>query len=487
MAPHLRAGLLTAALALAACELHLSDRHPDAVPVAALVDNAAHTVGQLPPGRLLWQHHLETCRVRRVTLGVEYLYVEADEGTLIAIDRFSGVVTWMWRHPLGHMAAWPPVEVAGLIADRRAREAQEEQLLGQIRGLSAKTKLTEEDFVQIEKLRATRANLGREIEGVVPYDNLYLVTDNVLHCLERRSGTPLWTRNLSYAAAARPFASRNIVFVPCTQPPRVYAHAVENRGQDFAFYRSTFVDLDNFISESPLYDSPNVIFPANDGAVYAYDTRGGTVPRLGWIFNTGDTIRAPISFHQTVDVRLDKAGMPMQDEKSKQVLQDVYPLVFAAALNRTLYAINSKSGTLEWKFALGGVVNSPAVASGDMLYVRVENDSLKALEAVPAARHPDGSVQRTDGKITRIVREGRMRWQLPGGDRFVVRLSGGRVVVLGPHRELYVVDDRRGAVLSRHSTFGLDYVLTNTQDGILYAATACGQIFALTEPVAVEE
>lgn len=451
-------------LALGACGIDIMDHTPPTAYVAATLDQVRRTVDQLPTNDVIWEHALDVRDIRRMTLGVEYLYIEADQGRLIAVNRFTGIVAWMWSHPTGHMATWAPVEVPALIESRLAYEAREAALLDEIRRLSMKTKLTDAELDQIDALRTQRANEGAGVRDVEPWDNLYLITDNTLHCLDRRAGRHLWSRTLTYAASARPAASRGIVFVSCAHPSRVYAHSVEERGFQTTFYRAVMTTRDNFVTESPVYDAPNVIFPSNDGSVYAYDSSSGRDPSLAWLFNTGDTLRAPLSMHDFVENRRE-GGDVWREVKHR--------LVFASALNRQLYAI--EGGALLWKADLGGFVNGPAIGSGGSVYVRVEDDSLKALDAVPA-------VSAADGTFKRIERSGRVRWQLPGGRRFVLRLENGRVLVEGYRGELQVLDDRIGRVVSVHSPFGLDFVMTNNRDGVLYVATKHGRIFALREP-----
>lgn len=458
---------LLIALALAGCGIEIHDHPASVAPVSANLDQVRRTIDALPTNEVLWEHHLDVTRVRRVTLGVEHLYVEADKGMLIAISRRDGMVAWMYGHRVGHIASWPPVEVGSVVHNWLDMEAQEQKLLASIRRLSRKTKLTDAELDQLDALRNQRSDIGGRIQLDIPYDNLYFVTDNILHCLQRRSGRLLWTRRLTYSASARPAASRAVVYISSAAPPRVNAHSVDDKGRRFTFYRAAMTARDNFVTESPIYDEPNIIFPSNDGTIYAFDASSTSGPGLAWLFNTDDTIRGPLSSTFYTEERLEPGGT---------VRSVGHQLVFATALNKNLYAIETGAGALFWKMNLGGYVNSPVIVSGDTLYVRVENDALMALDVAPAVTAEDGTFKRTQ-------RTGRLRWQLPAGRRFVLRLKDRRVLVMGPRRQLYEMDDSDGRVRNRHSTFGLDYVLTNTGDGVLYVVTRAGRIFALREHV----
>lgn len=484
-------GLVLSSLTLIGCGIDIMDHRPHTAPVCSEVDQARRSIEALPTSEVAWDLTLDVRTIRRITLGVEFLYVESEGGRLIAINRRDGMTAWAHTHPLGHTATWAPVEVPDVVRRRMADEAEEVRLLEEIRVLSRRTRLSPEDFKQIETLRLARSNAGGAIQTADAIDNLFFITDNELTCLERKTGRPLWSRRLDYAAAARPVASPNAVYVPCAYPARVVAHPISAKGRDSGFYRSAMVERDNFIMEAPLFEGQNLIFPTNDGAIYAYDTRTKDRTVVSWLFGARDTIREPISAHTGIDARVDAAGKPVLAEpdgkitvdpaKGKQAV-DTYNMVLASALNRQLFAIDSSSGSTYWQFPLGGYADGPAIGSGETIYVRVQDDSLKALDAVPAERGPKGEILRTaDGKIQRLMRNGRLRWQLPGGERFMVRLGGGRVLVLGPHRELYLMDDATGRTLGRFSTFGLDFMLTNVQDGMFYVATQDGRLWALRE------
>lgn len=430
-------------------------------PLQFTIQDIKHAVIEpLPTNFVAWEHQLDVSHVHRVTLGVEYLYVEADGGKLFAINRFTGFVAWAWMHPLGHNAQWAPAEVPDIIEGRLPKEAEEAAVRVRIRDETGRTK---PDAAILEPLRRRRAELGDSIRLDDASDHLVLVVDNTIHLLERRTGREMWASRLPFLASARPTLSRTHIYVPCADPSRVYQLSIERRASQTSMYRVTMGVRDNFVSERVIHHDPNVIFAGHDGALYGYNASSGM---LSWSFDTGDTIRAEPTYYNAFEMQTDATGAnPRRVD---------HPLVFVSALNRTLYAVET-SGNLVWKYALGGFARTPAIACRGVVYVKTENDALVALDARPV-------VKGLPGQQNRVERNGRLLWRLPLGERFVCPLSNGRVLVEGSKCDLVEVEERTGRVVARYPTHPLSYIVANTQDETVYAVTESGHVFALREP-----
>lgn len=456
----IRRFILLSLCALGACQIGPIGAGVLPPPQCSIQDVKGAVIGPLPTNFVAWEHSLDVEHVHRVTLGVEYLYVEADDGKLFAINRFTGFVVWVWMHPRGINASWAPSEVPDVILARLPKEAEEAAVQQRIREETSRTK---PDAAVLEPLRRRRSELGDSIRLDDASDHLILIADNTMHFLERRTGREMWSTRLQFMAAARPTVNRTHAYVPCADPPRVYQLSIDRRGVQTNMYRVTIETRDNFVSERAIFHDPNVIFASHDGALYGFNSSTGN---LTWAFETHDTIRSEPTFYNAFEIQTDAAGgNPRRVD---------HPMVFTTALNRTLYAVET-SGNLVWKYALGGFCRTPVIGCRGVVYVKTENDALLALEARPTIKGPAGQQDRVD-------RNGRLKWRLPMGQRFVAPLRNGRVLVEGTSCDLVVIEEATGKIVSRHSTHPLSYIVTNTQDETVYAVTEAGHIFALREP-----
>ncbi len=106
--------------------------------------------------------------------------------------------------------------------------------------------------------------------------------------------------------------------------------------------------------------------------------------------------------------------------------------VYVGSEDHNLYALDTRTGHLRWRFPTGGgVVSSPAVAAG-VVYVGSHDENVYALDA----------------------RTGRERWHFPTGDYVdsSPAVAAGVVYVGSDDHNLYALDARTGHLRWRFQT-----------------------------------
>ncbi|HYE98456.1 MAG TPA: hypothetical protein VEJ18_06060, partial [Planctomycetota bacterium] len=96
-----------------------------------------------------------------------------------------------------------------------------------------------------------------------------------------------------------------------------------------------------------------------------------------------------------------------------------------------------------------------------------------AFEIMPMHRDPKG-------QALGVKRNGRLRWKIPLGDRFLVK-GKERVYIVGPNRELWSVKEDTGEVLGRYNTDLFPFMVTNPVDDYIYVANGAGYVYCLRE------
>ncbi len=411
----------------------------------------------LPFKEEVWSHQFKDWKIARISLGAEYLYLETPDCRVAAVDRRTGVPAWVFQVDSGTPIDWVPSEASGVPEEIR-------ELEGQIRGLNRQI----DDVIKAEgpgaksqALTRDRNNARQKLTVAQQGDNVYFCSRQVMYCLVRTTGTLLWKKRLNFAPSGRPFATRNYIFVPGADLARVWRLDVEKRGEETSYYPATMGSGDRSIVTRPVFHT-SLYFVAGDGNAYSYDVDGG---RLNWTYPTLDKLAAEPVIHERAEKYLDSAGK--EGTRKKRYL-------LIGGLDYALYALDADNGKLEWKYETAGYLKSAAVVKDDTVYVKTEGGSLFALEIDPQHRDPK------TGAAMGTRRNGQLRWKLPLGERFLVKGSDS-VLVLGPKDEVYQVREKTGEIVGRTQLNQIHYVLTNTQDGMLYVATGAGHVFALKE------
>lgn len=192
----------------------------------------------------------------------------------------------------------------------------------------------------------------------------------------------------------------------------------------------------------PALVADRIYFAATDGKVYASDSEMEAVWALGTdgAFRTDGPIFA--------DLAADPSG------------------IYAASTDTKLYCLDPDSGHLKWVYYTGVPLRAAPSLTRDMVYQYVPGEGLAALNK----ELPEGSDLRNVSQKPRWV-YGPGRQLLAEDDRFAyVRTENNRIDAL----------DKQSGKLQFSSTRN-DLIVfgTNRTDGMIYAATRDGNVFAI--------
>jgi len=469
-------------------------------------------VRTLPWKHVEWEYKFNNRPISRLTLGGDHLFIETPDNSVVAMNRFTGQTSWIFRIETNTPLDWPPVVAQGVPEEIRDLEVSLRNVNHQIDD-TLKEKGVGKETQALQKKR----NEYRERLRVAAFgDNVYFISHQIIYCLDRLNGGLRWTHRLNFVPSARPFAIRNFVFVPGADSARVWVLNVENKGQEMTSFRASITTKENQIMNSPVYSDPSLYFVCHDGNVYCYKVTDGT---LTWTYPTERSLRADptVYIYKSEDAPSQEGpkppgapameapkpadgmapppamekkdapamgapamgapamGAPAKDDKGgKKKAQVTTRILFVGSTDNAFYALDADGGNIIWKYECGSVIKAPAVAKDNTVYVATDEGALHAFEVMPMHRDP-----KTNASLGN-KRNGNLRWKLPLGERFIFK-GKERVYVMGPKKEIWAVDEMSGATLGRYPTHLLQYVLTNTADEYIYVANNSGHVFCLKE------
>ena len=471
-------------------------------------DNAVSAaVDQLPFKHREWEYKFNNKQIARLTLAGDHLYIETPDNRVLAMDRFTGRTSWIFKVETNTPLDWPPVVAEGVPEEIRQLEADLVLVNRQINDKLKEVGVGKETQV----LQKKRAEIRERLRVAAFGDNVYFISHQVLYCLDRLQGGLRWTHRLTFVPGAQPFAIRNYVFVPGVDLSRVWALDVEKKGAEVTFYKAEITAINNQIMNRPVYSAPSLFFVCHDGNVYSYNVDNGN---LNWKYPTErDLMADPVIYVYRHDEVLGlpktapKEGAPKEGEKpamgamapkegamaapamnapamgappaagqdgKKGRATQTTRILFAGGMDNAFYALDADAGAIIWKYECGGSIKSPAIAKDQTVYVKTEEGALHAFEVMPMHRDPKTSV------ALGPRRNGNLRWKIPLAERFIFK-GKERVYVMGPKREIWGVNETSGEVTGRYKSDGLHYVLTNTSDDYIYVAHASGYVYGLKE------
>jgi len=472
-------------------------------------------VRSLPWKHVEWEYKFNNRPISRLTMGGDHLFIETPDNSVVAMNRFSGQTSWIFRVDTNTPLDWAPVVAQGVPEEIRELEANLRMVNRQI-----DDKLKEVGVGKETQALQKKRNEYRERLRVAAFgDNVYFISHQIIYCLDRLNGGLRWTHRLGFVPSARPFAIRNFVFVPGADSARVWVLDVEKKGVEIASFKVSIMSRENQIMNSPVYSDPSLYFVCHDGQVYCYKVTDGT---LTWTYPTERSLRAdptvyvyksedapsqegpkppgapgaeppkpgdgmaPPAMEKKGDGMAPPAmnapamgapamGAPGKDDKGKkQKAQVTTRILFVGSTDNAFYALDADGGNLIWKYECGSVIKAPAVAKDSTVYVATDEGALHAFEVMPMHRDPKTGVSLGNR------RNGNLRWKLPLAERFIFK-GKERVYVMGPKKEIWAVNEMTGATLGRYPTNLLQFVLTNTVDEYVYVANSSGHVFCLKE------
>ncbi len=415
-------------------------------------------IATYPWKEIEWDHKFNNREIARLTLGGDHLYVETPDHQIISINRFSGRTAWIYKVDTDTPLDFPPVEAHGAPEEIRELEAKRAEISKQIDDVIKEKGLGPET----DALRKKRQEVNEQLRVAAYGDNVYFLSRQVIYCLDRLSGNLRWTRRLIFAPSAQPFAIRSHVFISGGDLSRVWKLDVAKKGKEIYFYKPDLNQPQNYVMNRPVVDIPSLYFVSHDGGIYSFTSTG----KRNWRFPTLCEIKADPILHLHAKVTKASDGTP-RTQYTK--------LLFVGSQDFAFYALDADAGALLWKYETGGAgMTTAAVAKDDTVYVKTNGGALLALEVWPQHKDPK------TGAETGMKRDGRLRWKLPLGERFLVK-GADRVYILASNRVIESRNEFTGAVLGRFRTNLLQHLITNNKDGYMYVANSAGYIFCLKE------
>jgi outer membrane protein assembly factor BamB len=416
-------------------------------------------VSNLPFKKRRWDHRFADWPIKRLSIGRENLFIETPDNKVACINRFDGLTKWVFEIPTRSPLDWTPTEPAEVYDQIRMYSEQ----------LTAQTRVVE-DLLKTEGLGQKAQDAQRDKNRIYQLlnaaqrgDNVYLVSRQILYCIARQTGKLLWQRPLTFAPSAKGFATRESLFIPAGDRPQVWRLDIEKRGEAIQSFPANVGTGDRTIMTVPIVESAHLYFACADGNCYSYNVNTGN---LDWTFPAHSKLAADPLLHIVTEKYKDSTGR--DTTRTKKYL-------FLGGLDYALYCVDPGTGGLNWKYETGGFLRSPIVVKDQTVYAKSDDGALFALELDP--QHRNTKTSAAEGP----KRFGSLRWKLPLGERFLVKGSSDRVLVLGPNSEIYQYVESTGAIVGRNQLVEITHVLTNPWDSILYVATDGGAVFALEE------
>ncbi len=416
----------------------------------------------LPFKQVEWEYRFNDRAISRMTLAGSQLFIETPDNFVIAMDRFTGRTNWIHKVLTDTPLDWPPVVAHGVPEEKRKLEGDLQAITRQIDDVMKEKGAGPET----QKIQKKRNEIRERIRVAAFGDNCYLLSRQVIYCLDRLSGTLRWSHRLGFIPGAQPFAIRNYVFIPGVDLARVWALDVEGKGKEVTYYRAGIDSRENQIMNRPLFDEPSLFFVCHDGNVYCYRVQDGS---LSWTFPTHREIKADptIHVHREVTVETTKEGKEKRREQKTRLL-------LVGGMDNAFYAIDGDGGSLVWKYECGAPIKEAAFTTDKTVFVKTEDGALHALEVMPMHRDP-----KTNAALG-PRRSGSLRWKIPLGERFLVK-GRENVYVMGPRNEIWKVEEMTGEVLGHYPIEYFQHIMTNVSDNFLYVANGAGYVFCLRE------
>ncbi|HVE39511.1 MAG TPA: PQQ-binding-like beta-propeller repeat protein [Planctomycetota bacterium] len=396
--------------------------------------------------RKVWEFPFSHAGISRLTL-LDRLYVEGSDGTLAALERSSGQAAWIFRSDGGAPLDVPPVIVPELLTEIDALQLELRALSTQ---LDEKLKTTGPGN-ETQALQKRRNWVRERLRVCQQQDNVYLVSRQVLYCLDRPNGALKWTQRLSFAPSGPPAAIRGYLFMPDAAGARVHALDVEKKGADVLSYQNPVAAAGTSVLGGPVYLDPSLFFVSPDASLHCFRVSDGA---LVWNFRAepGKVGELIVHKHQR------------RGPNGALAKADINLVLFSTG--STMVAMDADRGVPLWTFDCGAPPSGRPVLFGENACVVTEKGLLLSLELLP-----DQNLK---------VPAGGLRWKLDGCSQILMSGRKGLYVV-GSKQEILVMKESSGEIRARYPYRSLSNFVTNPSDGLLYAVRPGGTIVCFEE------
>ncbi len=284
--------------------------------------------GIRPPFRLLWHYSEKPLLEFPPIYARGVLYAVNNNGNAFALDADTGKV--LWERRIGRLNASSP-------AYQKGRLYIVNLVPGHVVKLDAKT----------GRILWKRRLPGRaESSPLVLGHSLYFgCEDGNLYSLSTRNGNVRWATPLGGPVKSAPAFRDGVLFVGDYGG---YMNAVRASTGKLLWQAGSLGP--GFSASGAFYSTPAVAFGRvyagnNDGRVYSYDQKDGT---LAWTHSTGGYVYSGPAVAST---------------------ERTAPTVYIGSYDGNIYALNAKNGETRWSHSAGGQVVGSLSAVGNIVYV----------------------------------------------------------------------------------------------------------------------
>lgn len=334
---------------------------------------AAHTLLEFPP-----------------TVGVDSLYLGANDGTVYALLKTTGKVVWRTRTP-GPIASSPALHGGKLY---------QTVMDGKLYVLDAETGAIEWSWHAGSRLESSPI----VVDGRIVFGS----HEGKVFAIDPKRRRPAWTFTTDDAVKGAVAGHGRSVYVG-TYGGNVYKLRTSDGSQVWRSQTRREFAFGGALYSTPAVAYGRVFVGSTDGRVYALGARTGKVL---WVRSTGDWVYAsPAIAHERVFVgsydrwfyALDAKTGDIEwrfqaDERISGSATVVGKVVYFSSMGGTTYALGTRAGKLVWTFADGRY--SPVVSDGERLYLTGRTRQYGLVPGTPIGTG-GGSVAATgDGLVT---------------------------------------------------------------------------------------
>ncbi|MGE3819225.1 MAG: PQQ-binding-like beta-propeller repeat protein [Isosphaeraceae bacterium] len=273
---------------------------------------------------------------------------------------------------------------------------------------------------------------------------VFVTSLNKLYALDRRTGNPLWEKQMS-SLASSPTAANEEQMMVGQASGKVYGFGLKVKQGETTRISDRPIDVWNWQTGGPAETRPLLgdkfaIFGSDDGKVYV---ALADEPTLLYRIATGGPIGDGFGAHGT-------------------------RLLLVPSADRNVYGVDLFTAQVLWSYGSGAPVSQAPLVAGDEIFVL--NDAGRLISIDPA--------------------DGQARWvQVTTGGR-LMGIGANRVYVQNDQHDLYYLDRGTGRVVTSpresRERAGLnlrayDLSITNVENDRLYCGTTSGFIVCLRE------
>jgi hypothetical protein len=371
----------------------------------------------LPIKQFEWTNHLSLeKKVVNAWTGAQHLYLETSGHDLWAISRRTGNAVWVYS--LNSALRFPPAPVSDLPS--RVRDV-EQQIMDVKDQLSTERAKINPDEERISEIQTNLQNLRSQLNSLRETDRLYVIAGTTLHAVDRKLGSQVDQKSLTFAPSAQPFATSNRLVIAGYRQNFIhfYPHNTLNENLDER------VRLDSPIESGINQAEDLFLLPGSSGTLYGYSLEQGWV----WRKETGGELQArPVVYDGNV---------------------------ILASRGMELFSLSRFSGNSNWVSQFETPISQTPQVADSSIYVYDEKDRFSAVDAD----------------------SGELKWRHKNGpDSLLFRVENQVYAKSDDTSTVIRLSTEDGEVLSKGSYEPFSYLLPNEQEPVFLFVSDHGLI-----------